>query len=414
MTTTVRGRVQAAASCRDRPPRRRGQRLSLLGVPVTTLISLEIIAGCALLLAAWAFVLAAAAVIVIVAAATARHRSIRIGTWAVLGTGYLLRERETLVAAAEYAGGRRPTATRADLDHVDLAPEVEAFFPGMSVSESRTHDGERMGIVHWRGTCAATVRIGASSAIVHARNTTDTVPLEQLMAALDGHDLGLDSVQVLIQTIVGERDPGLTPLLAAAAAELDGGRARVRNRSAFVTVRLDPCAASTAVGARGGGNAGIARVLSVALNRVRAAAAAHGLDVDVLDADAAARAIAASFYHQVTPYDPIIRWVESVRHVTSTRMAHGSFVLADLNQQALAQLPIGDVFGYALGVQAKPLDGGGWSTRTVLRLSCRSTHALDSAGRELRAAARRSGVTLRPLDTVQRLGLRATVPIGGI
>lgn len=414
MTTTVRSGVRAAASGRGRPPRRRRHRLRLLGVPVTTLVWLEITASCALVLTAWGFALAAVAVIVIVAAATARHRSIRIGTWAVLGTAYLMRERETVVAAAEYGAGRRRTATRAHLDHVDLAPEIEAFLPGMSVSESRNHDGERMGIVQWRGTCAATVRIGGPSAIVHARNTTDNVPLEQIVAALDGHDLGLDAVQVLIQTIVGERDPGLTPLLAAAAAELDGGRARVRNRSAFVTVRLDPFAAAAAVGTRGGGNAGIARVLSVALNRVRAAAVERGLDVDVLDSDAAVRAIAESFYHQATAYDPIIRWVESGRHVASTRMAHGSFVLADVNQQALAQLPIGDVFGYALGVQCKPLQGGGWSTCTVLRLSCRSTQALDSAGRVLRAAARRSGVTLRPMDGVQHLGLRATVPIGGI
>ena len=179
-------------------------------------------------------------------------------------------------------------------------------------------------------------------------------------------------------------------------------------------MRLDPASAAAAIAARGGGNTGIGRVLSAALSRIRAACGEHGLDARVLDSVEAARAIADSFYHQATPYDPIIRWAESVRYVASTRMAHRSFVVTDVRRPALADLPIGNVFAYALGVQGRPLPSGGWSTRTVLRLTCRSTDALTSAARELRSTARRAGVTLQPLDAVQHLGLRATVPIGGI
>jgi type VII secretion protein EccE len=284
----------------------------------------------------------------------------------------------------------------------------------MTIWESRTHDGERMGIVQWYGTCSATLRISPPGGIVRSRNTTDNVPLEAILGSLDGQDLGLDSVQVLTQTIVGEQDAALTPLLAAAGEELGGGRPRVRNRSTFVTVRLDPSTASAAIAARGGGNTGIARVLSAASSRIRAAVGERGLEVDVLDAGDAARAIADSFYHQATPYDPIIKWTESVRHIASTRMAHRSFVLTDVRRPALAEVPIVNVFAYALGVQAHPVAGGGWSTRTVVRVTCRSTAGLNAAGRELRAAARRAGLVLQPLDAVQHLGLRATVPIGGI
>ena len=240
------------------------------------------------------------------------------------------------------------------------------------------------------------------------------MPVEAIMAALDGQDLGIDAVQVLTQTIVGEQDAALTPLLSAATAELGGGRARVRNRSAFVTVRLDPATAAAAITARGGGNTGIGRVLSAALSRIRAACGEHGLSAQVLDAVDAARAIADSFYHQATPYDPIIRWDESTKYLASTRMAHRSFVVTDVRRPALADLAVGNVFAYALATQARPLPTGGWSTRTVLRLTCRSVDALTGSARELRSTARRAGLTMQPLDAVQHLGVRATVPIGGV
>ena len=80
----------------------------------------------------------------------------------------------------------------------------------------------------------------------------------------------------------------------------------------------------------------------------------------------------------------------------------------------MADLPVGNVFAYALGIQARPLPTGGWSTRTVLRLTCRSTDTLTAAARDVRSTARRGGVTLQPLDAVQHLGVRATVPIGGV
>jgi ESX secretion system protein EccE len=401
---------------RVRPPHRRRLGLSLLGIPVATLVAIELIAICALLAAEEKLVVAVIAIVVgvlIVIVALLRRRNIRIGTWALLRAGYLLRHRETLVAAAEYLDGRR-TDGDGEVDRVDVPPELDAFFPGMTLWESTTHDGERMGVVQWFGTCAATLRIAPPGGIVRSRNTTDNVPIEAIMGALEGQNLGLDSVQVLTQTIVGELDPALTPLLAAASAELGGGRARVRNRSSFVTVRLDPSTASTAIAARGGGNVGIARVLSAALSRIRAAAEECQLVVEVLDRDEAGRVIAESFYHQATPYDPIIKWTESIGNIASTRMAHRSFVLTDIRRPALDELPVGNVFAYALATQAKPVATGGWSTRTVLRLTCRTTTTLTRAARDVRSAGRRAGVTLQPLDAVQHLGVRATVPIGGI
>jgi type VII secretion protein EccE len=397
--------------------------LGFLGIPVATLVAIELIALCALLVAQKKLIVAVIAVVVgvlIIVAALLRRRSIRIGTWVLLRLAYLFRQRETLVAASDYAGNRAPPsepdrlpATRG-MDDFEVPPELEAFFPGMTMWEARTHDGDRMGVVQWFGSCAATLRIGPPGGIVRTRNTSENVPIEAILGSLDGQDLGLDAVQVLTQTIVGEQDPALTPMLSAATAELSGGRARVRNRNAFVTVRLDPATAAAAITARGGGNTGIGRVLSAALSRVRAACLEHGLNAQALDAVEAARAIADSLYHQATPYDPIIRWAESVRFIASTRMAHRSFVVTDIRRPALSDLPIGNVFAYALGTQARPLPDGGWSTRTVLRLTCRSTDALTGAARELRATARRAGVTMQPLDAVQHLGVRATVPIGGV
>lgn len=409
---------EPAAFGRGRPPQRSRAGLNLLGLPVATLVAVELIALCALLVAQKKLVVAVIAVavgVLIIVTALLRRRSIRVGTWVVLRIAYLLRQRETLVAATDYAGAgdaRRPATP--GMDDIEAPPELEAFFPGMTTWEARTHDGDRMGVVQWYGTCAATLRIGPPDGIVRSRNTSDTVPIEAILGALEGHELGLDAVQVLTQTIVGEQDPALTPLLAAAGLELSGGRPRVRNRTAYVTVRLDPATAAAAIAARGGGNTGIGRVLSTALSRVRAACSEHGLNAQVLDGVEAARAIADSLYHQATPYDPIIRWAESVRFIASTRMAHRSFAVTDVRRPALAELPVGNVFAYALGTQARPLSTGGWATRTVLRLTCRSTDTLTAAARDLRSTARRAGVTMQPLDAVQHLGVRATVPIGGV
>ena len=413
-----RGAGEPAAFGRARPPQRSRPGLNLLGIPVATLVAVELIALCALLVAQKKLVVgivAVAAGVLIVVTALLRRRSIRVGTWLVLRIAYLFRHRETLVAASDYAGTRAPDRPRAaGMDDIEAPPELEAFFPGMTMWEARTHDGDRMGVVQWYGTCAATLRVGPPDGIVRSRNTTEIVPIQAILGSLEGQDLGLDAVQVLTQTIVGEQDAALTPMLTAATAELTGGRARVRNRTAFVTVRLDPATAAAAIAARGGGNTGIGRVLSTALSRIRAACGEHGLNAQVLDSVEAARAIADSLYHQATPYDPIIRWAESVRFIASTRMAHRSFVVTDVRRPAIAELAVGNVFAYALGTQARPLASGGWATRTVLRLTCRSTDAVTAAARELRSTARRAGVTMQPLDAVQHLGVRATVPIGGV
>jgi hypothetical protein len=220
---------------RVRPPQRHRVGLSLIGIPVTTLIAVELIALCALLVAEKKLLVGAIAVtigVIIVVAALLRRRSIRIGTWAVLRIAYLFRQRETLVAAAAYAGGRRRDeatpdddlpAARGEFDDIEAPPELEAFFPGMTTWESRTHDGDRMGVVQWVGTCAATLRVGPPGGIVRARNTTENMPVAAIMGALEGQDLGLESVQVLTQTIVGEQDPQLSPMLASASAELGSG-----------------------------------------------------------------------------------------------------------------------------------------------------------------------------------------------
>lgn len=397
---------------RVRPPRRRRSGLTLLGLPVALVVAVELIALCVLLVLAKNTVVTIAAVVIgvlVVALFLLRVRGNRVGTWLLIRAKYVFRHRETLVAAAEYGGGRG-----AEVDRIDVPPELHAFFPGMTLWEARTHDGDRMGVVQWYGTCAATARVSQVGGIVRYRNTSDDMPIQAIMSALEGHTVGLDSVQVLTQTIVGELDAQLTPLLGAANVELGSGPARVRNRSAFVTVRLDPSTAAEAITERGGGNLGIARVLSAALSRIEAAAGAGNLAVEVLDADEAGRVIAESFYHQATPYDPIIKWTESLTSVASTRMAHRSFVLTDVRRPVLSEIPAGNVFAYALSTQAKPLDDGGWSTRTIIRLTCRSAPSLTRAARELRSNARRAGVTLRPLDAAQYLGMRATVPIGGL
>lgn len=403
---------EPAAFGRLRPPRRLRPGLSVLGIPVALLVELEVLALCALLVVSKHTVAVIVAIVIgvlIILLGMLRVRSIRIGTWLWLRVNYLFRHRETLVAAAEYAGRREDT-----VDRIDVPPELHAFFPGMTLWEGRTHDGDRLGVVQWHGTCAATLRVGPSGGIVRHRNTTDNMPIEAIMSALEGQDLGLDSVQLLTHTIVGELDAQLTPLLGAANAELGGGAARVRNRSAFVTVRLDPSSAAAAITARGGGNLGIARVLSAALSRIQAAAGASDLQTEVLDGDEAGRVIAESFYHQATPYDPIIKWTESITTISSTRMVHRSFVVTDVRRPVLSEVPVGNVFAYSLATQAKPLDDGGWSTRTVVRLTCRSAPSLTRAARELRTNARRAGITLQPLDAAQYLGVRATVPMGGI
>jgi len=229
---------EPASFGRVRAPSRRRAGLSILGIPVATLVAIELVAVCALLVTQKKLLVAVIAVtvgVLIIVTALLRRRSIRIGTWLLLRIAYLFRQRETLVAAAGYSGGGRDDG--AGVADIESPPELEAFFPGMTTWESRTHDGDRMGVVQWRGTCAATLRIGPPGGIVRTRNTSENVPVEAIMAALDGQDLGIDAVQVLTQTIVGEQDPALTPLLWVATAELGGVRARVRNRSTFVTVR---------------------------------------------------------------------------------------------------------------------------------------------------------------------------------
>lgn len=395
-----------------RPPARRRHRLSLAGIPVSTVIAVELIALCVLLAASQNLVVTVIAIGIglgIALSMLVRRRSIRIGTWTLLRVRYLLRPRDTLVAVPDEGDPDGGSG-----DGMDVAPEIDAFFPGLTVWESRTHDGARLGVVQWHGGCAASLRIRPRGGIVRSRDTRQNVPLEAIMAAVDGQRLGLDSIQVLTQTIVGEPDPAHTPLLARAGAELAGGRARVRNRTTFVTVRLNPSRASGPITDRGGGRLGIGRVLSAALNSIEAAMDERGLDTEALDAGHAVRAIAESFYHRATPYDPMVTWTESVRQIASARMVHRSFALTDVRRPMLAEVPAGNVFAYALSTHARPLPAGGWSTRTVVRLTCRSVDSLNLAGRDLCAAARRGGIVLRPLDAAHYLGMRATVPIGVI
>src|SRR6476659_4024808 len=101
---------EPASFGRVRAPSRRRAGLSLLGIPVATLVAIELIAVCALLVAEKKLLVAIIAVfvgVVIIVTALLRRRSIRIGTWLLLRIAYLFRQRETLVAAAGYSGGRR-------------------------------------------------------------------------------------------------------------------------------------------------------------------------------------------------------------------------------------------------------------------------------------------------------------------
>jgi type VII secretion protein EccE len=398
------------------PPKRRRSGALLFGVPVTLVVAVEVVLACLIVVdkrkvepAIVAIVIAGLVLLLVVL----RRRGTHVGTWLALRLGFRFRQRDVLVAATEFGG--EPSGR--GVDHIDVPAEVHAFFPGVVVWETSTHEGERLGVVQWRGGCSATIELSQPGGILRPRKPL-LVPAETIIEAIDGRDLSLDAVQILTTTVLGEADAGTSATVTSATSELYANQSKVRNRNVYVTVRIDPATAAAAITARGGGREGIGRLLAAALSAIRAGVVMKGLQARPLDSADATRAIADSLYHQATSYDPIIQWTESAHDISSTRMAHGSYAVTDVggsgSGSGLVDIPAGNVFAYAVGTQVRPVGSGRYASTTVLRVSCKSRSALHDAGRELRRAARRTGVTLRPIDALQNLGLRATVPIGGV
>jgi type VII secretion protein EccE len=223
----------------------------------------------------------------------------------------------------------------------------------------------------------------------------------------------IDAVQICVRSLGADPARLAGSVLGQIAHDLAQSAPPIRLREVFVSVRIDPVRSRAAISARGGGIAGLGRLASAALSRVRAEAFSAGLLATPLDAVGALRAMSGGVLQPPSTDGQPVRWIESWKSIASAQVRHRSFVVtswSDADLDALAAVP-----GYGLTisheVQSRP-GSQTYGALTVIRLSAFTAGQLDTATHELRQACRRLGVSVRLLRGRQAQALRLTLPGG--
>ncbi len=382
--------------------------LFLVGIPVTAIVMLELVAASVLLSRAvsaltGAIVIAAAVLVALVVLVT--FRGARVATWIAIAAQYA--PRRHVVSAAS----RRNDAE----DAIVMPREVTAFFPGMRVRNGAMHGGSTVGLVEWQGQFAAIVAVAAPANDVLDTAGAQLVRVQDVISTLAGHGFALDAVQVVTQSLHGSgagRFEGSA--LAAVASELSEAGPLVRGREMWIAVRIDPIVARDAVNARGGGFPGLSGLAAAALSRIESVLRTGGLVARTLDAESAVRAMAAALLQPVTGDDAApLRWIESWKDMSSAQVHHRAFVVTSWHDHALDDVALPNAYGLTVAHEVQRLDDTeGVRVLSVVRLSALSASQLDAVSDQLRAGCRQAGIGLRLLRGRQAPALRATIPGG--
>ncbi|SEW43477.1 Putative type VII ESX secretion system translocon, EccE [Austwickia chelonae] len=298
------------------------------------------------------------------------------------------------------------TAVPADLD-VLFDHDLAVF----SVSDRM---GREFGAFRHAGRWGVAIRVCSFEGVLVEAGVRE-IPLHLMcerLAALDVLGVGVR----VVQYTSGQGRSVLPPALAALADELrarDGWGLRSA-REAFVFLSVDPQQAKEAVAVRGGGAPGVSRLLTVLTDVARTALAASSVQVDVLERGDLLKTVEQLAMNPVRMVEGATTWTESRWQVISDMTHHR--VLAATAWQAGADIsPVLAVPAHAV-VTALDLQlgrpGEGADVVQLVRVTAQSLAELEESTAAVVSVAQEAGMSLRPVAGHQRMALLATMGPG--
>lgn len=350
------------------------------------------------------------------AAGAPRWRGRPLTGWATLGLRYAARRRSYRIPAptgAAASTGHRRSSRRELLEPIDRLRL--GVLPGAAALAVTDRAGRPFGLLAWRGRLCAVLAVEApAEAIVDLAGPADT-PLAALGEIAGRSELGLHSIQVLTQI---RPIHGVNAAAGAGSgmADVFGAQPPVARRRSFIVIRLELAEASEPIVARGGGLIGASRLMSAAVQRVRAALEAAGIEARALDAtesvgaqlDVAGLAEpAGGVVAERWDYCRLPSGYSRARIVTGWPDPPRPGVLDAL------VAPLASTVTTSVVLRSTNAGTVAGTVCTTVRVSASSRAAAAGASAQLARAALHMGLRTRPLGGTQLAALRATMPIGG-
>ncbi|MFJ6217381.1 type VII secretion protein EccE [Streptomyces sp. NPDC092296] len=285
---------------------------------------------------------------------------------------------------------------------------------------------------------SAVLLVRAKDEPLRPLRTARPLPLDVLTAALQVDDITLDSVQIVQHT-----QPAPAPhlpeqaLASRAYQQLPEGSSTPSLRLTWVSLRLDPERAATAVLARGGGETGARKALQRAADQLVAGLTGAGFSATVLDERELIAALATSIcvnplatagrqgtgggtgntrrtqesrrFWRVDDRWHTTYWISRWPQLTRPGGSGGRVAAPDL-VNTLTGLP---ALASTFSLTATRGTGGAVAVSGHLRLTARSESEVAQVGRLLESRAQGTGTGLVRLDMEQAPGMLATLPLGG-
>jgi type VII secretion protein EccE len=385
-----------------RPVRRVPPRHSLWGVPLSTVVGVEILGAAALLTTAAAgptayAALAASAVVGFALAVPVRGGSLAMAV--LRRVGFALR---TTVATTPSA------ARRLDEGVPDVLPALHTLYPGLVVSGARDHRGRVFGVAQWAEAATAVLTVsGAAGSLVHPTGST-RLPLAALHERVATSGIPVDALTVLaVSSGTGDA--------SASTGAVPSRGVCIGPRVVLVAVRVRPLDARSAVEARGGGTHGLHACLATLTSGLEATVRDAGLAADLLDVEPLTAALWSVLEPELSgaPADSSATRVESWQDITGPAATHRTVAAQTWTPTAsLDAVWSGPGLGRVVAAELLPTPSGRPSARILVRVSEPTVRGAETAATALRRTASALGLGLRPVGGAQADGLRATSLLG--
>lgn len=401
---------ESASSPSERPrpglpaPRRVRPGHRLLGIPLRTLMALELALGALLVglgvedptarLVAW--VVAGLALV----GAPASH-----GAW--FGTPWL---RRTTFGVRRHGSPRSDDADEDAPPPDTVAEGVRSLFPGLTMHSATNRAGLHFGVAVWGEHRIAALEIEQRASA--SSSTRMDVPLAAVAERCREAEIPVHSV-ALLRTVRSGRPDEDSEVLRRIQGELAERGEFSRSRT-FLVLRLDPHTAAAAVAMRGGGQQGEDAALASLLARSASVMAVSGLVGRQLSVTDLREALEDSLFPgRVGPdADQPATWVERWDAITTPSHRHlvmsadswksGAGVVA-MSPREVTDL---DISVELLDPIHTPL------ARVTVRITAPAGASTRSLRKSLGKAASGLGVGLQTLGGAQAPGLRTTTLIG--
>lgn len=422
------------ATVKTTPPDRRAERIrarrhtvgaSLGALPVSNLVLMEAGLALGLIILAidprWLPVGAAVFGLTIILALI-RWRGRWFTQWFPLITRYGLRASTRTAHREGLAVVDRPAED--DEDGL-FGPEdrrvalLRLVVPDLVIAHGLDHDRQHVGFAWHAGRWTAVLQVDPGPRLVTPLGVTPNLPLSALVPCLSDRGVVLHGIQAIWHCYPG--GTALPPDAPAMASYLDvlGPLPAAARRTTWLAVTLDPRTCAKAVHERGGGVVGAHRALIGALNRIRNAMGAHGVNTTPLDADQLMRAgISAAELTSVAGDDNAVHLRERWKGVTAGGIGHAGYAVTSwprgFSGESLDLFTGVRALSTTLALTIFPgSDPDRVGLRGLIRVSARDTGELVAAEKRLIQLSGRIGTTLTPLRGMQAEALAATLPLGG-